>query len=211
MRFLDRKWIYAVIAVAIAITGAVAAYLSDNSNGDDGGVEPQEQPDEDLRAQAVEVWRFGPDGRRQWEFQADSVAAGELVTYRGVHDGKLYSDDGLLTFEADEVVHDESTGDIVISGSVTVCDDKGNSLRTELILWDSDSSVMTCPGPVLLMSEDVTISGNSMIGNWNSGELEISGRVSSRRSGGVLTADRVVYDTDDESAQFEGLWYDDSM
>ncbi|NLU40830.1 MAG: LPS export ABC transporter periplasmic protein LptC [Firmicutes bacterium] len=212
MRFLDRKWIYAAIAIAVVIVAAVAAEVFDDSDSGGGSTDLQERSDENFRAQSVEVWRFGPDGRRQWEFRADSVVVGEQATYRGIRDGRLHSDDGLLTFEADEVVHDESTGDIIMSGNVTVCDDKGNSLRTERILWDSDLQVMTCPGPVVLMSKDVTISGDSMIGDWSIGELEIAGRVRvTWQSGGVLTADRVVYDTEDESAEFEGLWYDDSM
>ena len=70
------------------------------------------------------------------------------------------------------MVHNESTGDIDISGNVMVSDDKGNSLRTDRALWESDSSVMTCPGSVLLMSGDVTISGDSMVCDWGAGELE---------------------------------------
>ncbi len=212
MRLADRKWIYAVIAITVVIVAALAANVFDDSDSGGGSAELQERSDEDLRAQSVEVWRFGPDGRRQWEFRADSVVVGEQATYRGIRDGKLHSDDGLLTFEADEVVHNESTGDIVMSGNVTVSDDKGNSLKTDRILWDSDSQVMTCPDRVMLMSKDVTIAGDSMTGDWSVGELEIAGRVRvTWQSGGVLTADRVVYDTDDESAEFEGLWYDNSM
>jgi LPS export ABC transporter protein LptC len=207
MRFLYRKWIYAIIT--IAVIGAVAAYLLNGSDSGGGSAELQERPDEDLRAQSVEVWRFGPEGRRQWEFRADSVVIGEHTTYKGIRDGKLYSDNGFVTFEADEVVHNESTGDIDISGNVMVSDDKGNSLRTDRALWESDSSVMTCPGSVLLMSGDVTISGDSMVCDWGAGELEIAGRVRvTWRSGEVLIADKVVYSTHEKSAHIHNLEYE---
>lgn len=210
MRLVCRRWIYAVVVV-FAVGVALALLLSPA----DDTTERQSvsnRPSDSLFASAVEIWRFGADGRRQWEFVADSVAVGDDTVYRGVREGKLYTDDGHLSFQADEVTHDEETGNLVIAGNVVVSDEKGASLRTNRMLYTADDAIVTCPESVILESGDSRVSGDSMVGNTETGELEIIGNVKAfTGSGGILAAERIRYNTKDGSMSMEKLQFADSQ
>lgn len=208
MRLLGRRWIYAAVAVLAA--GVVLALLLRPAGDTSDGQPALERPSDSLLASAVEIWRYGSDGRRQWELVADSVAVGEDTVYKGIREGKLYTDDGYLTFQADEVTHDEKTGNLEIVGNVVVSDEKGASLHTSRIFYTADDATVTCPEPVTLESADSRIHGDSMVGNTETGELEIIGSVKAFiGSGGILTAERVRYNTKDGSMSVEKLQFSD--
>lgn len=208
MRLLRRKHALLLGVLFIILVASAAVLVLERSEDEDDKHRVPAAPEESVLAHSVEIWRFGPDGRRQWEFVADAVAVGDDTVYRGVRQGRIYTEDGVLTFQADEVVHNQSTGDLRISSNVEVTGEDGSRLKTDKVLYIADESTIYCPERVLIESDDVTASSNSMTWNLDTGVIEMVGEVEVvLESGAVLNAVSLTHNTKDNSTSLKEFKY----
>lgn len=206
MSFLYKKLVPLVISFILVATVAVFVLRT----ADDVIDEPKEAdvPEEDLLAHSVEIWHFDPSGRKQWEVVADSVAVGKETVYRGISEGRIYTEDGTLVFQADEVVVDESTGDLRISGNVIVVDDNGAKLQTDAITYVAADGIIYCPEQVFVESDRATVSAGCMVWDIETGVVEMSGTVEVvLESGGTVEAESLVHNTKDGSSSMSNFRY----
>lgn len=206
MGLFPRK--YALLVVLLILATAVVAFVFRPAGDSGDESRSSATPQEDLLAHSVEIWHFSQDGTKQWEVIADSVAVGEETVYRGISEGRIYTEDGPLIFQADEVISDESTGDLRISGDVVVSDEEGSRLQTNSMIYTADEATIYCPERVLVETDGRTVLAGSLVWNTDTGVLEMTGGVEVvLESGATATAESLTHNSRDGSSSMSNFTY----